>query len=32
MKKLLKWAALAGVARYAYLKYQGRTNSKSTEA
>ncbi len=32
MKNLLKWAALAGVARYAYLKYKGKSTGMDTKA
>ena len=29
MKNLLKWAAVAGIARYAYLKYKGKAAGKA---
>lgn len=31
MKKLLKYAVLAGVARYAYLKYKGATSEQTAK-
>lgn len=31
MKKLLKYALIAGVARYAYLKYKGRTSGETAQ-
>lgn len=30
MRSLLKWAAVAGIARYAYMKYQGKAKGKTT--
>lgn len=29
MRNLLKWAALAGVARYAFLRYKGAKAAKA---
>lgn len=32
MRSLLKWAAVIGVARYAYMKYKGKAGKGVTES